>query len=153
MADRKFFTNIKDAVPLPDLIETQKVSYDWFFKEGMKELFEEISPIKDYIGRDLELYLEDYYLDEGKFDEMAAKSRNATYEAPLRVTAKLVNKRTGEVQEQEIYLGDFPIMTDRIRQRYVGQSLADQVKKMTLQFEWYPVINKYYDVLTWELYS
>ena len=113
MAERKFFTKIKDAIPLPDLIETQKSSYEWFFKEGLKELFEEVSPIKDYIGRDLELYFGDYYLDEGKFDETTAKERNATYEAPLRVMAKLVNKRTGESQEQEIYLGDFPIMTGR----------------------------------------
>jgi DNA-directed RNA polymerase subunit beta len=113
MDERKIFTKIKDAIPLPDLIETQKSSYDWFFKEGLKELFEEVSPIKDYIGRDLELYFGDYYLDEGKFDETTAKERNATYEAPLRVTAKLVNKRTEETQEQEIYLGDFPIMTNR----------------------------------------
>jgi len=110
---RKFFNSQKHALPLPDLIEIQKRSYAWFFKEGLKELFEEISPITDFIGRDLELYFGDFYLDEPKFDEVRAKLRNATYEAPLRVQTKLVNKRTGMVKEQEIYLGDFPLMTKR----------------------------------------
>jgi len=112
-SNRKNFNPAHHALPLPDLIEIQKRSYAWFFKEGLKELLEEISPIKDIIGRDLELYFGDYFLDEPKFDEVRAKSRNSTYEAPLRVQAKLVNKRTGVVKEQEIYLGDFPLMTDR----------------------------------------
>ncbi|MAG28768.1 DNA-directed RNA polymerase subunit beta [bacterium] len=111
--DRKFFTKLHDAIPLPDLIESQKESYDWFLKEGLRELFDEVSPIKDFIGRDLELYLEDYYLDEPKFDELTARSKNVTYEAAIRVKARLVNKRSGEIKEQEIYLGDFPMMTPR----------------------------------------
>jgi DNA-directed RNA polymerase subunit beta len=110
---RKFFTDLREAIPLTDLVEIQKKSYDWFFKEGLKELFEEISPIKDFIGRDLELYLLDYYLDEAKFDEVTAKAKNTTYEAPLRVNVRLTNKKTNELKEQEIYLGDFPVMTDR----------------------------------------
>ena len=113
MSNRKFFTPVKEVMPLPDLIEIQKRSYDWFFEEGLKELFEEVSPIRDYIGRDLELHFLDYYLDDPKFDEKTAKDRNATFEAPLRVKARLTNKKTDESQEQEIYLGDFPIMTDR----------------------------------------
>jgi len=112
-APRKNFKDSSRTLPLPDLIEIQKRSYAWFFNEGLKELFEEISPITDFIGRDLELYFGDFYLDEPKFDEVRAKLRNATYEAPLRVQTKLVNKRTGVVKEQEIYLGDFPLMTDR----------------------------------------
>ena len=111
--ERKLFTKLHEAVDLPDLIESQKNSYDWFLKEGLKELFEEISPIQDFIGRDLELYLEDYYLDEPKFDEITAKAKNVTYEAAIRVKARLTNKRTGEIKEQEIYLGDFPMMTPR----------------------------------------
>ncbi len=111
--ERKFFTDLRDAVPLPDLIELQKKSYDWFFKEGVKELFDEISPITDFTGRDLELYFEDYYIDEPKFDEVTCRSKNITYEAPLRVNAKLVNKRTGKSDRQEIYLGDVPVMTTR----------------------------------------
>ncbi|MBI5405052.1 MAG: DNA-directed RNA polymerase subunit beta, partial [Candidatus Kerfeldbacteria bacterium] len=111
--ERKFFTKLQDAIPLPDLIEIQKRSYDWFFREGLRELFEEISPVKDFIGRDLELYFLGYYLDEPKFDEVTAKARNVTYESPLRVSTRLVNKKTGEIKEQEIYLGEFPLMTDR----------------------------------------
>jgi DNA-directed RNA polymerase subunit beta len=110
---RKTFTPVKDAISLPDLIEIQRSSYAWFFKEGLKELFEEISPIKDFIGRDLELYFLDYYLDEPKFDETTARAKNTTFEAALRVKAQLVNKRTGEIKEQQVYLGDFPIMTPR----------------------------------------
>ncbi|MFA6603862.1 MAG: DNA-directed RNA polymerase subunit beta [Patescibacteria group bacterium] len=110
---RKMFTNIVDAMPQPDLIEIQKKSYDWLFKEGIRELFEEVSPVKDFIGRDLELYFLDYYLDEPKFEEVVTKAKNLTFEAPLRVKARLINKRTAETKEQEIYLGDFPIMTDR----------------------------------------
>ncbi len=110
---RKYFTSSREAIPLTDLVEVQKKSYNWFFTEGLKELFDEISPIKDFIGRDLELYFLDYYLDEPKFDEVTAKAKNLTFEAPLRVNVRLVNKRTNEVKEQEIYLGDFPLMTDR----------------------------------------
>ncbi|MBU4331862.1 DNA-directed RNA polymerase subunit beta [Patescibacteria group bacterium] len=111
--ERKVFTKNRDALPLPDLIEVQKDAYKWFFDQGLKELFEEINPIKDFIGRDLELYFLDYFLDEPKFDERTAKDRNVTYEASLRVMTKLVNKRSGEIKEQEIYLGDFPLMTKR----------------------------------------
>ncbi len=102
-----------DAATLPDLLVVQKDSYKWFFEKGIKELFEEVSPIRDFIGRDLELYLLDYYLDEPRFDEITSRDKNTTYEAPLRVKARLVNKRTGTTEEQEIYLGDLPIMTDR----------------------------------------
>ena len=110
---RKYFTKLREVIPMSDLVEVQKKSYKWFFKEGLKELFDEVSPIKDFIGRDLELYLVDYYLDEPKFDEVVAKNKNITFEAPLRANIRLVNKRTNEVKEQEIYLGDFPLMTDR----------------------------------------
>ncbi len=100
-----------DFLDLPDLVEIQKNSYDYFLKEGLKELFDEFSPVRDFIGRDLELHFFDYYLDEAKFTERDAKARNATYEAPLRVMTRLVNKRTGEMREQEVYLGDIPLMT------------------------------------------
>ncbi|XOU94113.1 MAG: DNA-directed RNA polymerase subunit beta [Candidatus Kerfeldbacteria bacterium] len=113
MTERKRFTDIKAAIELPDLIEVQKSSYQWLLKEGLKELFDEVSPIKDFIGRDLELYFLNYYLDEPRFDEWSAREKNVTFEAALRVDTKLVNKKTGEIKEQEIYLGDFPLMTDR----------------------------------------
>ncbi|HOX60547.1 MAG TPA: DNA-directed RNA polymerase subunit beta [Candidatus Magasanikbacteria bacterium] len=111
--DRKYFTQLRDALPVPDLIALQKESYDWFFKNGIKELFEEVSPITDFTGRDLELYFEDYYIDEPKFDEVICRKKNITFEAPLRVNVKLLNKRTGASNRQEIYLGDVPIMTQR----------------------------------------
>src|SRR3989344_5152442 len=111
--ERRYFDWSKDAMPLPDLIEVQKKSYDWFFGTGLKELFREVSPIKDFIGRDLELYFDDYYLDEPKFDEVTSKAKNVTFESPLRVKARLVNKRLNDIKEQEIYLGDVPMMTDR----------------------------------------
>jgi len=111
--ERKYFTKSRDAIPFPDLIEVQKDSYNWFLKKGIKELFSEVSPIKDFSGRDLEIYLEDYYLDEPRFDEVICRKRNLTYESPLRVSARLLNKKTKESKTQEIYLGDLPLMTDR----------------------------------------
>jgi len=95
----------------PNLIAAQKDSYKWFFECGIKELFEEVSPIRDFTGRDLELSFLDYYLDVPKFDEATCRDRNVTFEAALRVKAKLANKRTGESREQEVFLGDFPVMT------------------------------------------
>ncbi len=113
IAERKFFTDFKAAIPLPDLIEIQKDSYRWFLEEGLIELFDEINPVTDFIGRDLELYFEDYYLDEPKFTEIESRLKNVTYESPLRVKTRLVNKKTGQTINQEVYLGDFPLMTDK----------------------------------------
>ncbi|MBI4407358.1 MAG: DNA-directed RNA polymerase subunit beta [Candidatus Kerfeldbacteria bacterium] len=110
---RQTFAPIYDAVNMPNLIEVQRTSYAWFMSDGLKELFEEISPIADFTSRDLELHFDDYYLDEPRFDEKTAKAKNVTYEAALRVMTRLVNKRTKEIKEQEVYLGDFPLMTDR----------------------------------------
>jgi DNA-directed RNA polymerase subunit beta len=113
MQERKYFSNFREVMPLPELIEIQKNSYDWFLKEGLAELFDEINPITDFIGRDLELYFEDYYLEEPKFSEQESRKKNITFEAPLRVKTKLLNKRTGKGISQEVFLGDFPIMTDK----------------------------------------
>ncbi|MCW1892171.1 MAG: DNA-directed RNA polymerase subunit beta [Candidatus Uhrbacteria bacterium] len=111
--ERKFFTSSRDAMALPDLIEVQRDSYRWFLDEGIRELIREISPVKDFIGRDLELSLDDYFFDEPKFDEKTSKEKKINYEAPLRVKARLSNKRTAESKEQEVYLGELPVMTDR----------------------------------------
>jgi len=111
--NRKVFTKLHEATPLPDLIEAQKKSYDWFLRQGLEELFEEVSPIRDFIGRDFELHFSKYYLDEPKFDEVTSREKNLSYEAPLRVNVKLLNKKAGTKVEQEVYLGDFPLMTDR----------------------------------------
>jgi DNA-directed RNA polymerase subunit beta len=103
----------KEAFQLPNLIELQLNSYQWFLEKGLRELFDEISPVKDWSGKNLELYFLDYHLDESKYDEVEAKTHNASYEAPLRCRLKLVNKKTKEFKEQEVYLGDFPLMTKR----------------------------------------
>ena len=108
---RKFSDRHQVKMPMPDLIELQKDSYNWFLEEGLRDLFDEISPITDFIGRDLELYFDNYYLDDPKFDETESREKNTTYEAPLRVMVKLINKRTGQNTTQEVFLGDFPLMT------------------------------------------
>ncbi len=111
--ERRNFGLTTEFLPLPNLIEIQKDSYKWFLEKGVRELFDEISPIKDFIGRDLELRFTDYYLDEPKFDERTSQEKNINFEAPLRVRAVLTNNRTKDVKEQEIYLGDVPVMTER----------------------------------------
>ncbi|MFA6534614.1 MAG: DNA-directed RNA polymerase subunit beta, partial [Patescibacteria group bacterium] len=110
---RKYLTDVREVALLPDLIELQKDSYAWFLKEGLADLFDEVSPITDFIGRDLELYLGEHYLDEPKFNEVESRAKNITFEAPLRVKARLINKKTGETTQQEVFLGNFPLMTNR----------------------------------------
>ncbi|MEK7478594.1 MAG: DNA-directed RNA polymerase subunit beta [Patescibacteria group bacterium] len=97
----------------PNLIEIQTDSYKRFIKEGLKELFKEVSPIKDYAGKDLELHFKDFYFDEPKYDEEYAKFKDLTFEATLRANLKLVNKKAKYEKEQEVYFGDFPMMTER----------------------------------------
>ncbi len=109
---RKFLTSFYQKAPTPNLIEVQKQSYQWFLDHGLAELFDEISPVADFIGRDLELFFKDYYLDEPKFNDLECKVKNITYEAPLRVKAELRNKRTGQAIDQEVFLGDLPLMTN-----------------------------------------
>ncbi len=98
---------------LPDLVEIQKNSYQWFWGKGLRELFDEVSPIKDWSSKDLELYFLDYYLGEPKYSEVEAKAHNVSYEASLHCNVKLVNKKTKQAKEQDIFLGDFPLMTQR----------------------------------------
>jgi len=112
LSKRKFFKKIS-MVSLPNLIEVQINSYDWLLEKGLKDLLQEVNPVTDFTGKDLELFFEDYYLDEPKYDEVTAKNKNISFEAPLRCRVKLIIKKTGEIKEQEIYLGDFPVMTDR----------------------------------------
>ena len=93
----KFFGRHPNAIELPDLIEVQLDSYKWFRDKGLKELFEEVSPIRDWSGKELELYFADYYFDEPKYNEAEAKKQNVSFEAPLRAKLRLVNKKTGEI--------------------------------------------------------
>ncbi len=105
------YGKIREVIDMPNLIEIQKNSYNWFLEEGLKEVFHDVSPIADYAGN-LMLEFVDYRIDmTPKYDIEECKERDATYAAPLRVKVRLINKETGEVKEQEIFMGDFPIMT------------------------------------------
>ena len=109
---RKTFARIGDFIEMPNLIKVQKDSYEWFLKEGLGEVLKDISPIEDYSGN-LVLEFFDYYMEENtKYTIEEAKERDATYSSRLHVKVRLINRETGEIKEQEIYLGDFPIMTD-----------------------------------------
>ena len=111
-AKRKTFARIGDFIDIPNLIQVQKDSYDWFVKEGLGEVLRDISPIVDYTGN-LVLEFFDYYMEEEtKYSLEEAKERDATYSTRLHVKVRLINRETGEIKEQEIYLGDFPLMTD-----------------------------------------
>ena len=110
---RVFFTNDDTAVEVPNLLAHQKESWRDFVETGLSEIFAELNPIEDYTGQKLELRFKDYKFEDPKNDEKFAKENNLTFEAPLSVTVELTNKVTGEVKEQEIYLGDYPWMTDR----------------------------------------
>ena len=109
---RKTFARIGDYIEMPNLIKVQKDSYEWFLKEGLGEVLKDISPIEDYSGN-LVLEFFDYYMEEKtKYTIEEAKERDATYSSRLHVKVRLINRETGEIKEQEIYLGDFPVMTD-----------------------------------------
>ncbi len=110
---RMSFSKIKEIADVPNLIELQVDSYKWFIEEGLKEVFEDISPIEDYTGN-LILEFVDYSLDDKpKYDIEECKDRDATYCAPLKVKVRLINKETGEIKEQEVFMGDFPLMTEK----------------------------------------
>ncbi len=109
---RKSFSKIGDFIEMPNLIQVQKDSYNWFIEEGLGEVLKDISPIVDYSGN-LVLEFLDYHMEEKtKYTMEEAKERDATYSTRLHVKVRLINKETGEIKEQEIYLGDFPVMTD-----------------------------------------
>ena len=109
---RKDFAKVGDFIEMPNLIKVQKDSYNWFVEEGLGEVLRDISPIEDYSGN-LVLEFFDYYMeDKTKYTLEEAKERDTTYATRLHVKVRLINRETGEIKEQEIYLGDFPLMTD-----------------------------------------
>ncbi len=111
--ERQTFSKINEVAEMPNLIQIQTKSYKWFLEEGLAEVFEDISPIQDYAGN-LVLEFIDYNLsDPPKYDQETCKERDATYAAPLKVKVRLITNETGEVKEQEVFMGDFPIMTER----------------------------------------
>lgn len=112
-SERVYFTSGDNALPLPNLIAHQKDSWRWFVEEGLSEIFSEVNPIDDYTGQKLSLRFGKYYFGEPKNTDQFAKENNLTFEAPLHATVELTNKTTGVVEEQEIYLGEYPWMTER----------------------------------------
>ncbi|MEC5425593.1 DNA-directed RNA polymerase subunit beta [Virgibacillus sp. C22-A2] len=108
---RRSYARISEVLELPNLIEIQTASYNWFLEEGLREMFKDISPIEDFTGN-LSLEFIDYSLSDPKYPVEESKERDVTYNAPLRVKVRLINNETGEVKEQEVFMGDFPLMTD-----------------------------------------
>ena len=110
---RMSFARINELLEKPNLIEIQRKSYEWFLEEGLKEAFKDISPIEDYTGN-LSLEFIDYELDEDpKYDVEECKERDVNYAVPLRVQVRFINKETSEIKEQKVFMGDFPLMTDK----------------------------------------
>jgi DNA-directed RNA polymerase subunit beta len=110
--ERWSYSRIREVLGMPNLIEIQQNSYRWFLEEGLREMFRDISPIQDFTGN-LVLEFIDYNLGEPKYEVEECKERDVTFAAPLRVKVRLINKETGEVKEQEVFMGDFPLMTDK----------------------------------------
>ncbi len=108
---RYSYARIKEVMEMPHLLDIQRNSYDWFKKEGLQEIFQDISPISDFTGN-LELFFESFSFGQPKYSLEDCKKRDGTFSAPVRVKVKLLNKSKGEVKEQEVFLGDFPLMTD-----------------------------------------
>ena len=110
--ERWSYSRIREVLDMPNLIEIQQNSYRWFLDEGLRDMFRDISPIQDFTGN-LVLEFIDYSLGEAKYQVEECKERDVTFAAPLRVKVRLINKETGEVKEQEVFMGDFPLMTDK----------------------------------------
>jgi DNA-directed RNA polymerase subunit beta len=108
--ERRNYSKVKSNVALPDLIKVQTDSFKWFIEKGLGELFRDISPIQNFT-ENIELYFEDYEFNDAKYDISESKIKDMTYSKPLRVNVKLVNKDTGEIKQQKIFMGDFPMMT------------------------------------------
>jgi DNA-directed RNA polymerase subunit beta len=113
IAKRTHFTKQDDVIAPPNLVSHQNSSFQWFVEEGLGELLAEISPIDDYTGTKLSIAFKDYHFEDPKLSEAESRENNVSYEAPLKATVELTNKVTGEIKEQEIYLGDYPWMTSR----------------------------------------
>src|SRR6266542_4062552 len=111
--ERRNYASLPEVLPLPNLIQTQIYSFDWFCKEGLQELFDEISPIQDFTGKNLDLKFKSYEFRDPKYSEEECRTRDLTFSKPLWAKVELVNKETGEVSEQDVFLGDFPWMTDK----------------------------------------
>src|SRR5437762_760572 len=112
-AARKRYARIPEVLPVPNLIELQLQSFKWFMDRGLRELFDEISPIKDFTGKVMELQFLDYEFGEPKYSEDECRTKDLTFSKPLYVNVELLIKETGEIQRQRVYMGDYPWMTDQ----------------------------------------
>ncbi|WP_326908361.1 DNA-directed RNA polymerase subunit beta [Sedimentibacter sp. MB31-C6] len=110
---RMSYSRINEVLELPDLIEVQKKSYEWFLNEGLREVFDDISPIEDYTGNLILEFVDHSLFGDPKFSQLECKERDATYSVPLKLKVRLINKETGEIKEQEAFMGDFPLMTEK----------------------------------------
>src|SRR6266545_516241 len=109
---RKSFSRLKHVLDLPNLIDIQKASFDWFMSDGLRETIDDISPIEDYTGT-LAVEFADYWFGDPQFSIKECREKDLTYQAPLSMTVRFVNKETGEIREQTVFMGDFPMMTDQ----------------------------------------
>ncbi|HEX2884181.1 MAG TPA: DNA-directed RNA polymerase subunit beta, partial [Candidatus Limnocylindria bacterium] len=110
---RENFSHIPEVLPLPNLIQTQTDSFQWFVTTGLRELLDEITPITDFTGKNLELHFREFYFEDPKFNEEECRTRDLTYARPLKVEVDLVIKETDEVKHQTVFMGDFPWMTEQ----------------------------------------
>jgi len=110
--ERKPYARIPEVLPIPNLIELQLDSFEWFIGHGLRELFDEISPIQDFTGRVMELRFREYEFEQPKYSELECRTRDLTFSKPLYVWVELLIKETGEIQRQRVYMGDFPFMTE-----------------------------------------
>src|SRR6187455_3317692 len=113
VTDRKPYARIPEVLPIPNLIELQLNSFNWFIENGLRELFDEISPIQDFTGRVMELRFREYEFEAPKYSELECRTRDLTFSKPLYVWVELLIKETGEIQRQRVYMGDFPFMTEQ----------------------------------------
>src|SRR6202142_1558821 len=110
---RRRYARIPEVLEIPNLIELQLTSFDWFVDKGLRELFDEISPIKDFTGKLMELHFLDYEFGAPKYGQLEWRTKDLTFSRPLYVNVELLIKESGEIQRQRVYMGDFPFMTDQ----------------------------------------
>src|SRR5947208_13922636 len=110
---RTRYARIPEVLPIPNLIELQLDSFQWFIEKGLRELFDEISPIKDFTAKVMELQFLDYEFGEPKYSEEECRTKDLTYSRPLYVNVELLIKETGEIQRQRVDMGDYPCITDQ----------------------------------------
>ena len=139
---RYSYARINEVLPMPHLIDIQRKSYEWFMREGLCEIFHDISPIKDFTGN-LELSFEGFTLGDPKYSVEECKERDASYSAPLNVNVRLLYKDTGEIKESKVFMGDFPLMTE------TGTFIINGAERVIVSqllrspmYPWIPVVKK-----------